>query len=338
MNHAQRLATDLLLISTLIVGAAGCGGVEEAAEEAQASQHNELLVPCFYYYGRATLAEVPMGVAPSHTARVGAMVYWSHLGNIYRVSSCRAAQTLCTNCGARALRSDGTYVWYVDADSHTLKRLTIASGARQTLTSDSALDLFSKLEVGSSDIFFLANGALKRVAKSGGSVTTLVPANLLDFATDGSYLYTTGAAIRRMSLSGQNATTLVASAPTSDNLVIGGNTLYWQETTAGRIRKVAKSGGSPATVWSSADRRLKSLAVDGTYLFFISRAAYGDSGPRRIHRTTLSTGATSTMYSDASIGGAIGLLADGSAIYWADRQGIKRSSRVELVFKATLAR
>ncbi len=146
-------------------------------------------------------------------------------------------QTIVGNVwGVAGLAVDATDVYYVNDSDGSVWRVPKAGGAPTALVGPSSNQSGAfMLAVDDDSVYFATDGfndadkAIRKVSKSGGVVSTLVPSY---WATD---------------------------------LALDQGNVYYVEWATGDLMKVSKSGGAPATVVSGA---VATVAVDATNAYF----------------------------------------------------------------------
>jgi hypothetical protein len=135
----------------------------------------------------------------------------------------------------------------------------------------------SSLDVSTSDVYWTnggdpANagqgGAVMRVAKAGGSPTSLVPsqANASGIHVDATHIYwITPSAIHRVPLGG-GPPTMLAAATSPGGLELHDNSVYWYESSA--VRKVPRAGGTPVTLMTGTTSGQCDIVVDDNRIYW----------------------------------------------------------------------
>ncbi|NJD55326.1 MAG: choice-of-anchor D domain-containing protein [Nitrospirae bacterium] len=189
--------------------------------------------------------------------------------------------------------------------------LDIQDGTRRLIKKTSLNDLSTEI---------LAEGS----THYGGSIDLIVD-DAHVYWVEGVLTYPPTQLIKRVSLSGGNATTMVTTQGAISAITADSNYIYWQEEDRngkGNIWKISKDGGEPLALLSDSDSFLfsygqASLSVSGSDLFFTDKY--------RILKVPVSGGVLSTL-ATADAGLIDRLVVDGTRVYWTEGNSFKSVS------------
>jgi hypothetical protein len=238
-----------------------------------------------------------------------------HCGN-----SCRAAADcpyalVADGKSPRAVTTDGTWVFFTDGGSYAggfqdgaIVGAPIDGGPAVVLAG--SVSTWISLAANHDSVFWFDNwGAVKRVSKAGGPVTTLAdnePRSEGMAADDEHVYWTIGGQLLRVPVDGGEVEVLDAGGFLTA-VVVDATHVYWLRTEG--VFRMAKSGGCPEQV-SHAPPSGPALAVDGTHVYWLS------SGLMR----TPKTGGNSEILYDG-VGPEL-LATNTSSIFVSNSQGI----------------
>lgn len=209
----------------------------------------------------------------------GSYAYWGLMG-LRRVPVAGGAATVLeagTNGNfARSVAVDGSQAFY--STLSTLRSIPAGGGSATVLAS-----VFACMNVAAdaSTLYFLEgannnNGAVRKLAKTGGTPTTLATSQLnpAHIAMDGANVYWANrgtypaypgdGAIMRVSKSGGTPTTLASGQKYARGLAVASGAVVW--ATSDTIFKVPIGGGSTQTL--ATDVGISALTADGTTVYF----------------------------------------------------------------------
>lgn len=205
---------------------------------------------------------------------------------------------------------------------------TTPNGAIKTLPTDtiaaagtilvSGLNYPSALAADTATVYWGDAGGIHSIPRTGGTPTTLAaagPGNSLAVDSTNIFWVDTSGGVMKAALTGGPTTSIaqvsIFNGNSADRLVLDSTSVYWTEydTTAGKIRKVAKTGGAVATLASNLALPL-GIAVDATDVYW--------STINTIQKVGIS-GGTPTVIASASGGQGLNLAIDAANVYWADR-------------------
>ena len=182
--------------------------------------------------------------------------------------------TLAVFAGANmwGLSADGGDAYWLEGFVSQFDLVRYSGGARQSLLQNLT---YGSMALGTTDVFFLQGTSLRRVARTGGPVTTLatVP-NLIGapLLADSNFVYWVGDSIVKYPISGGAPVTLVAASgsPIGGPAAQDATYLYWQrrEPVPSAIVRVPKAGGPIETLVAARD--VYALAVRGNTLAWLS--------------------------------------------------------------------
>lgn len=188
-----------------------------------------------------TVTELVTGLqnAQNHFALDNNNIYWGDGksgggGVIKKVSKDGGTVTTLVNSGimnmTTAIAVDNDYVYFYD-DINSIKTVPVNGGTVSTIGSGSP----AAMELNGSDIYWVeyGNGMVKKMPKTGGTVTTLV-----------------------------------SGADSPGNLVVdGSNVFYIEYSNSGKVQKVSVNGGTPSII--SYNANTIGIAIDNTNLYWV---------------------------------------------------------------------
>lgn len=235
---------------------------------------------------------------------------------------------------ARQLAVDGVDVFWIDyvaGDGGPVGRVMsvpVAGGTEATLATTSG----SKpqyLAIDSANVYWSDDsGALRQVAKQGGSVTTLVSTGAsAQIAANGGEVYyaVSGTSVSRVGIDAGAGQSLSTSGNPIDLVVLAGN-VYWANATLGLIEYVSTStGGTPSTLVAPdpeagagefvSTTPVQNLITDGTSLYWNRSPAGSYAGAIM---AVAAGGGSPSVVVNTSADTPFSIATDGSQIYYLD--------------------
>lgn len=191
---------------------------------------------------------------------------------------------LVSEWGPLDLAVDDASVYWVNAQKGTVSSIRKSGGPVTTLASR-AYDVQS-IAVGGANVYYTTSEGVMTVGKNGGSARTLVAASglLWKIAVDASRVFWHEGdgngqgfgALRSAALDGSGVATVVGSAALVGIALDGANIYYTDDgggggfSGAGKVMRVAKTGGQPATLASNESSGIAGMAVDGDSIYWIN--------------------------------------------------------------------
>lgn len=169
------------------------------------------------------------------------------------------------------LTADASGAYWLEGFVSQFALMRYSGGTRQTLVSNLQ---FGRFAVGGSDIFFLQNAQLMKVAKTGGvpTVFATVPDQYnAQLAVDATSVYWVGDTALKFPIAGGAPVTLAAATGTNfgTSITQDATYLYWARTfpVPSAIVRVPKAGGAIQTVVPA--RNVTAMAVSGSRLVWL---------------------------------------------------------------------
>ena len=186
--------------------------------------------------------------------------------------------------GPSSLALDETWIYVTEYEGGTVKKLP-KSGTGDAIVIASGLTHPDNLLIDDSFVYWVdvgttggdgglsTDGAVMKVSKDGGDVTTLVGGLTFPdgFTRNGRRLYWIdwNGELNAVDTDGQNRATLTSNEFAFGAITADSTSVYWGSSTA--VRRVAQSGGSPATVYPHTGN-LNAVVVDDTRVYWSNGA------------------------------------------------------------------
>jgi hypothetical protein len=259
-------------------------------------------------------------------------------GALYKVSTLGGAPTvlangLTRNGPAGVVVDDASTYWIeVDAASASgtglIRRISTSGGPITTLASFASMG--APLRSDGTNLYFWANGFIRRIRKVGGQVTSIVESNTADgpaFTIDrGRVYFIDQGSMKWIPIAGGAVTTMTSGVTTGSELLVVGTTLYWANPFTNSccsegIFSVATSAVSTAPTTRVLANSLNNLATDGTALYV--------RGIPGVFRYTLPNFDTVTTLATVGGNGAgFALSVDAQNVYWAHFDQVLRTAKL----------
>ena len=201
------------------------------------------------------------------------------------------------------------------AGDGTLKSVPLCGGTPVPLAWEPAAA--GALALDATSAYYVAGGAILKVALGGGTLTTLFSSTqvaAIGIAVDATNIYWTDgivygpgtADLRQMPVGGGPATTLASSSSaTFSAIAVSATTVYWVDDNAGSLMSIPIGGGTLTTLISVGAP--SGLVVDGTNVYWSNNGDIVEQPVGGGVATTLATG--QNVYD---------LVADATSVYWTD--------------------
>jgi len=171
---------------------------------------------------------------------------------------------------------------YVTTYSDTLLSLPKVGGAAVPLTSEAGT-FATGIALGGGFLFWTTGATVKRVPTSGGATVTVVSesGSVDGLTVHAETLYwsthvtgsTTGGAIRRADLDGQQVATLVEGLDHPGALAVDGDTVFVLDEGSGEVLQVSSPGGQPIPLATGQVAPWK-IAVDANDVYWIDKGDF----------------------------------------------------------------
>ncbi len=213
----------------------------------------------------------------------------------------------------QGLAVDGSAIYWAENGTHTIKKMTLASGITTTLTSVGSSIVFA---IDANFVYYhsTANCRMDKVGVNGGASSSVVASvgTVGQIVVSGAYAYwtETGALgrISKVNTTTGQETTLASGLNNPSRLAVDGTSVYWTEANAaGAIRKVPINGGAVTTLASSVNPF--DIGVDGTSVY------WSEPNGNVIKKVPINGGATTMLVGGSS---PTYLTVDGTKVYWTD--------------------
>ncbi len=214
---------------------------------------------------------------PTHLTIDATHVYWTTGGDLQNGPGSvmkvplegGAPITLATPTLPWAIAVDATHVYWTGSDPNAaVLKLPLDGGATTTLAGAPSSPW--ALTVDDSGVYWTEYGGVRKVAKAGGTVTTLVEVDIMqvdDIATDATTVYfTTHSAVMKVAKAGGAVTTL-AEQGFPRGIAVDASHVYWADQDNGFIFRVPLDGGSIDTVASDQFAPFD-VVVDATSVYW----------------------------------------------------------------------
>jgi hypothetical protein len=227
--------------------------------------------------------------------------------------------------GPAGIVSDGASFFWTQigggGGGGSIRRAPIGGGITTTLANFATLA--APLKIDGPNLFFWADGSLKKMSKDGVNILNVVPAGGIGAdgvaftVHQGVVYYLDGYEIRRVPIQGGLATTMTSSAVTASDLLVVGGTLYWTNpfsfscppACGNGIFSLPITASGQAATTKVAGMRFNNLASDGVSLF-----ARGTPG---VFQYSLPSFANPRQLATfGGNGGGYGLVVDDESVYW----------------------
>jgi len=287
--------------------------------------------------GQTTLVAFPAGSGAGADLVVsGNYVYWTRQGVIARVNKTPGSPigTLCSTCGnAYEFDVDSGAVYYTVPTTNTVASVPSAGGLPLFLA-NSPLPIVTEgnVTVDNFNVYWPTSTAIYRVGKTGGAVQPVVTGiNPIAIAQDTNNLYVMGNSLLRRVSKSTLAVTNLAGA-TGIGLHVGAGVATWYDL-GNAVRRVSTAGGAVTTYNTvAAGRQITSVAADATYIFYTEQPSTGSGGggSATIRRIPIAspTAVPTILYTMPASLAPDDVASDGTYIYWADANGIKKADRI----------
>ena len=247
-------------------------------------------------------------------------LYWSEAnGLIRKVAKAGGSPTNLSVNGTIGthLAVDDTSVYFGDGSS--LRAVPKGGGSERILAAYNPTGIATD----SGNVYWTeyGNGAIRKVGKSGGAVTTLATGSNrpVGIATDGEYVYWSEASspgyVWKVSVNG-GAITFLGYNVNNDGVAIDDGNVYWGEyvyADQGSIDKVAKYGGA-ITKLATGLNQVWNVATDGASVFWVENRTGG-----AVKQVSI-TGSGPVTLAD-NLSEPVALTVDSSNVYWIERNG-----------------
>ncbi len=240
------------------------------------------------------------GTTVAYSSKGGGFTDWSGAGSGSHIGQISGLQQLTTYHYRLAVQVEELTFYSQDKTFTTLiSPETIASG----------LDWPIALAIDATTVYIIDNGSgVKKVAKNGGTVTTLASIwTVRTIAVDSANVYWVEDCVKKVGINGGDITTLTSAYANSSALAIDSSNVYWEY--AG-INKVSKNGGSTTNIASGT---AYAMAVDATSVYWADGSA--------INKVGIDGGTVTTL---ASAGEVRSLAVDAESAYFGDAGYIKK--------------
>jgi len=326
MSMLRTLATSLSALALLGACAMEVGDDSESSETALEGSESALLIPV-----RTSLTRWTTNAAPDAVLLHGNAVYYSFSGNIYAIGTEPIPRSpfppvlLCTGCGAKALATDGTLLYFsATQNGGRIARMPLAGGAVTDLVTNAGV-LNNAFGLTDTHLYYLTSSNVMRVSKQGGAAEVykmnVSPSAL---AVAGNTLCWNGAGGLHCKDIATGTEANIAGPAVRTVIHVGGSYVYWGVSDGSIMRSPVTSASHSVVKNPEAGRTIREIVTDDTRAFFVDRPTSGDATQRRIRRVPLTGGNGGTLYGqDVSTQGAMGIRVRGLEIYWGDNQGIE---------------
>jgi hypothetical protein len=145
-----------------------------------------------------------------------------------------ASTQLAAGVWVRSSAIDANAIYFVNYNDKDVKRFDLATNQMTSLISGNSSE--GGVFIDSNNVYLNIAGSIKQVAKSGGTVTTLVNTGTAHgYTSDGSFVYfVDGASLQQVPLSGGAIQTL-ATVPAGQitSIAVDANYIYWADLSSG---------------------------------------------------------------------------------------------------------
>ncbi|MDT4955975.1 MAG: hypothetical protein QOJ02_4113 [Acidobacteriota bacterium] len=213
------------------------------------------------------------------------------------------------------ITTDGSYVYWTDYGSNSVKRVSVNGGSVTTLYN--SIYSPSGIAVDSSYVYFGFGSDVMRVPKNGGTANTLASAGapIMRLAVDGSYVYWTSyveGTIKKVPLTGGAIITLASGQPSPFGITLADNKVFWSEfNNPGAIRYVGSGGGSVGILASNSNT--PGLASDGTNIYWTENVLINGGKVNKVS----TNGGTPTAIA-TGLDRPYDLTVDGTSAFWTE--------------------
>ncbi len=146
---------------------------------------------------------------------------------------------------------DDTHVfWTNEVGAGAVKKVAKTGGTSTTLSAGNRPD---RITTDGTKVYWAQDGTVKAVSVDGGTVSTLATSTVAVIALDSAWVYWTthlDGDVRRVVKGGGTASVL-ASGQSPTGLVVDGDVLFWVDRLASKIYELPVTGGTPTVVASS---------------------------------------------------------------------------------------
>jgi hypothetical protein len=254
-------------------------------------------------------------------------------GAVYRVSTTGGPAAVLASglnsFGPTSVVNDGSNIYWIQyayPGPSLLKKVPVAGGRITTVAS--MVNGGSALGADNTYLYFFAADSIRRVRKSGGTITSLASANAADgpcFTVSGGFVYFIDQwQVKKVSVNGGTVTPMTAGLTTASDIVVVGSAVYWtnpfeNSNSAKGLFSVPTSAVSAVPTTRIANSSIVALATDGTSLFGLSNGVF------RYDLSNFSNATTLASFSSGQLGQ--GLEVDGEYVYWTYFDSIYKTAK-----------
>jgi hypothetical protein len=239
-----------------------------------------------------------------------------HCGECDHVCAGACADGLCeplrltaTGPSPFALAVDAEAVYWTEIVSGAVKKVALSGGSATTLAT---VKTAADLVVDAQNVYVIGELGLFSVPHAGGNGTMLLPNDVntgSNLAIDGAWLYTANPNITKLPVTGGTPTVL-ASQQYARSLVFSAGVLYWPAFN-GSVTKISANGGTTTTLYSGTEMSVGAIAVDKNHIYWF------DEPRSTIVRVPISGGSPSDFASNTTCSS---MVSDGTNLYWTDNR------------------
>lgn len=184
-----------------------------------------------------------------HGFCISAMFLLAVIPSVHSSSSAASVEVIATGLNdISGLRLDDNDLYFVDYGSKDVKKFDLNTSTLSTLIGGNSGE--GGVAIDNNNVYFFLNGTVKKVSKSGGSVTTLISNIAGGGISDDTYLYfVQDNAIKKIPVNGGTISTVTTEYTGSiSGMAVDDTYLYWGDTSggngAGKILRTPKSSSS----------------------------------------------------------------------------------------------